>query len=136
MSTTYKVESHSENPDFTCSDSDGNILQVDVTLTESSKGDIKARLGRSNHKCVKKMIVSSNSLQDSTIEIVLNCIRKKLLKRYGPNTALIIRDTCPLDLNWDLFLIQIKKELNNEYNPYDEGIWIIANSKDKIYRVL
>ena len=136
MITTYKVALHSDNPDFICSDSEGSILQVDVTLTESAKGDIKARLGRSNHKNVKKMKVSSKSLQDNTIEIVLTCIRKKLLKRYGPNTALVVRDTCPLDLNWDLFLYQISKVLGNEYNPYDKGVWIINDSKDKTYRVL
>ena len=136
MSTTYKVELHSDNPDFTCSDSDGSILQVDVTMTESSKGDIKARLGRANNKNVNNMKVMSKSLQDNTIEKVITRIREKLWKRYGPNTALVVRDMCPLDLNWDLFLTQITRVLSNECNPYDKGVWIINDSKDKIYRVL
>ena len=136
MGTNYKVELHSENPDFICYDSDGNIFQADVTLTESFKGDIKARLGRSKHKDPNNLKVTHISLHESTVESVLASIRKKLFKRYGPNTALVVRDTCPLDLDWDLFLDQIKDELNNECNPYDKGIWIIANSKDKIYRVI
>jgi hypothetical protein len=136
MGTSYKVESHSENPDFICFDSDGNKLQIDVTLTESFKEDIKARLGRSEHKNVNNMKVSNISLQDSTIESVTKCICKKLLKRYGPNTALVVRDTCPLDLSWELFKNEIKEKLKNEFSPYDKGIWIIPDSMNRIIRVL
>jgi len=50
MRTTYKIVDHSDAPDIRCVDSDGNKLNLEITMTEDQPGDIQALLGRSDHR--------------------------------------------------------------------------------------
>ncbi len=101
MGTDYIVKENSDYPDFECKNSNNKILKLEITLNESFKGDIYARLGRSNHKNVNKLKENRNnrnnslsanlskkeSLHNNTIKSAVNSITQKLNKRYGNNTA-------------------------------------------------
>jgi hypothetical protein len=68
--------------------------------------------------------------------MIVSRIQSKLSKDYGSNAALVVRDSSPLDWDWNLVTDQIKNMLNLKRNPFDKGIWIISYSKDKIFRIL
>jgi hypothetical protein len=70
------------------------------------------------------------------MDMIVSRIQEKLNKDYGQNVALVVRDTSPLDWEWDRVLDQIRSKLNLSRNPFDKGIWIISYSKDRIFRVL
>ena len=57
-------------------------------------------------------------------------------KRFGPNTALVVRDTSGVDWDWDLVADTVKQSLHGIGNPFDEGIWILSTAKDRIFRVV
>ena len=63
-------------------------------------------------------------------------IQSKLDKDYGSNVALVVRDTSPLDWDWGWVLDEIQNGLDLTRNPFDRGIWIISNSKDRTFRVM
>ena len=63
--------------------------------------------------------------------MVVKRIEKKLSKRYGPNTALVVRDTSGVDWDWDLVGDAIKDRLKSVQNPFDTGIWILSSAKNK-----
>ncbi len=75
-------------------------------------------------------------LQGDVCDMIIGRIEPKLKKDYGPNAALVIRDTSRLDWDWALVADQIKRNLCIKRNPFDRGIWIISNSKDKIFRLV
>jgi hypothetical protein len=60
----------------------------------------------------------------------------KTKKNYGCNTALIIRHASGIDWDWDMDVENIKNMLASSYNPYDKGIWINSNNKDRIFTIL
>ena len=68
--------------------------------------------------------------------MIVSRIKPKLKKDYGPNVALVIRDTSPLDWAWDVTTDIIAELLNLEHNPFEKGIWLISYSKDRIYKLL
>jgi hypothetical protein len=150
MRTSFSIIEYSDAPDIRCEDSAGNAFNFDVTLTEDRHKDIQAALGRSDHRgleALRKHLAEVKAgkahpmewvscLQGNVSAMMVECIKKKLQKDYGPNCALVVRDTSRCDWDWDLVADQIKGALNLVRNPYDEGIWVISCSKDKILRLL
>jgi hypothetical protein len=150
MGTSFSIAEYSDAPDIRCQDIEGNIFNFEITLTEDRQGDIQALLGRSEDKDIESIRIHLakvkagkasiferiSCLQDDVTVIVISRIESKLKKDYGNNVALVIRDTSPLDWDWDMVIDQIKSQLDLERNPFDKGIWIITSQKDKIYRIL
>ena len=146
MGTSFVILEHSDAPDFLCKDPAGNVFNFEVTLTEDHRGDVKAALGRSNHRspeALKKHLSDveagrahpmewTSCLQGNVAGNMVRCIQKKLTKDYGPNVALVVRDTSGCDWDWDSVADQIKHDHNFELNPFDKGIWVISRSKDRI----
>jgi hypothetical protein len=60
----------------------------------------------------------------------------KFRKDYGPNVGLVIRDSSPVGWDWELVAGQIVGLLDLKRNPFDKGIWIISDAKDRIFRLL
>ena len=150
MGTSFSIIEYSDAPDIRCKDQDGNIFNFEITLTEDRPKDIQAALGRSDHRSVENLrkhieevkagkanpLERVSCLQGNVTEMIASRIQPKLLKDYGPNAALVIRDSSPLDWAWDTTTDRIAELLNLERNPFDKGIWLISYSKDRIYRLL
>ncbi len=150
MGKSFSIVKHSDNPDFRCIDSEGNTFNFEATLTEDQPEDIKAALGRSDHRSIEAAkkhradvkagkanpLERVSCLQGNVVQMIVSRIQPKLKKDYGSNVALVIRDASPLDWDWDMVIDQIKSQLSLDRNPYDKGIWIITLRKDTIYRVL
>ncbi len=140
--TNFAIEQHSDNPDFICKDKDGNELKLEVTLTENQDNDIKAALGRSEHKdfeYVKKHGMGpASALSGNVVERAYNRILGKMFKNYGVNVALVVRDASSLEWDWNICLPELKVKLENISNPFDKGVWILTITRDgnKIFRVL
>ena len=75
-------------------------------------------------------------LQGNLIAMLVSRIQAKLNNDYGKNAALVVRDTCPADPDWDLELNEIKAQLDLSRNPFDKGIWILSYAKDRLFRVV
>ena len=147
--TTYLAQA-SEAPDMHCIDQKGNQLNLEITMTEDRPGDIKALLGRSEDRgleALKRHLAKvkegkadpfdwGSCLSGNVLEMVVQRIRKKLTKRYGPKTALVVRDTSSVDWDWKLLLDAIKDRLKSVHNPFDMGIWILSSAKNRIFRVV
>lgn len=150
MGTSFSIVEYSDAPDIRCIDSEGNTFNFEVTLTEDRPKDIQATLGRSDHRSIealKKHLADVKAgkahpldrvscLQGNVTEIIVSRIQPKLMKDYGDNAALVIRDVSPVGWDWDMVIDQIKSQLSLDRNPFDKGIWIITSRKDKIYRIL
>jgi len=150
MGTAFSIVEYSDAPDIRCKDLTGRILNLEITLTEDRPRDIQAALGRSDHRSIealKKHLADvragkanplewTSCLQRNVCDMVVKRISPKLQKDYGPNVALVNRDSLPLCWDWDLVLDQIKGKLDLSRNPFDKGIWIISFSKDKIFQVV
>ncbi len=150
MGTSYSIVEYSDSPDIRCKDKDGNQFNFEITLTEDRPKDIQAALGRSDHRSVKSLkkhlaevkagranpLERASCLQGNVTDMIVSRIQPKLNKDYGPNVALVIRDSSPLDWAWDVVTDQIADMLNLKRNPFDKGIWLISYSKDRIFRLL
>ncbi len=139
--TSFAIKELSDNPDVLCADSTGKNLKLEITLTEDNDGDIKALLGRSEHKSLEYVkqygMGSASALSRNVAEHAHNRISEKMYKDYGTNVALVVRDTSPLGWNWDLEKAKLAQRLKNIPNPFDMGIWILTSSLDtKIYKIL
>jgi hypothetical protein len=149
FTTTYLAQP-SDKPDIHCVDQQGNQLNLEVTMTEDRPGDIKALLGRSEDRSLGALKIHLTKMKEgkadpfervsylsgNVSEMVVKRIEKKLIKRYGPNTALVVRDTSGVDWDWDLVVDTIKDRLKSAHNPYDMGIWILSSTKNRIFRVV
>jgi hypothetical protein len=149
MRTTYRIIDYSDSPDTHCVNSDGNKLNIEITMTEDRPGDIQALLGRSDQRNLEAWQALRAEIEAGKasvfewvthpvdrIEMVVMRIREKLKKDYGSNTALVLRDMCPADPDWDLEVDDIKARLDLSRNPFDKGIWILSYSKDRLLRVV
>ncbi len=150
MGTSFFIAEYSDAPDIRCKDTKGNIFNFEVTLTEDRKDDIKAALGRSNHRSIgvlrqhlsdvragkANLLERASRLQGNVTDIIMDRILPKLQKDFGSNVALVIRDSSRVCWDWELVVAQIKSMLNLHRNPFDKGIWIISFRKDKIFRLL
>lgn len=142
FNTTFVIREHSDMPDFIFQDENGNKLNLEITLTENRDNDIKALLGRSEHKNLeyvrKHGMGPASALSGNVMEHAYKRISEKMSKNYGKNVALVLRDASPLEWNWDICLQELKKKLENKSNPFDRGVWILAISQNqnKIFQVL
>ena len=145
----YRIVEYSENPDVRCKDDKGDEFDFDVTLTEDRPGDIKAMLGRSEHKSLEALkrhlelveegkasiLERTSSLGMNVCSMLIQRIEPKLLKRYGPNTGLVIRDTSGVNWDWEYVLGDVKKNIPSMNDPYDKGIWLLNSAKTDIYKL-
>jgi len=150
MSTSFRINEYSDSPDILCLDSEGNKLNIEITLTEDREGDIQAALGRSNSRSLDAVITYMENVRERKASLfewvsslngnvslsIAKRIKKKLQNDYGPNVALLVRDTSGVDWDWNLAGEDIKKHLDLTRNSFDQGIWIISNSKDKIFHII
>ncbi len=150
MGTSFSIVEYSDSPDIRCKDKYGNILNLEITLTEDRPKDIQAALGRSDHRSVNSLkqhlkevkagrsnpLDRASCLQGNVKRMIVSRIQSKLKKDYGSNVALVIRDSSPLDWAWDAVTDEIVDHLNLDQNPFDKGIWLISYSKNRIYRIL
>lgn len=148
MGTSFSIVEYSDAPDIRCKDPQGNVFNFEITLTEDRPNDIKAVLGRSDHRGIAalrqnladvragKAHLRVSCLQGNVVDMIVNRISPKLPKDYGSNVALVIRDSSPVCWDWDLATNQISAMLNLQRNPFDKGIWILSFRKDRIFRVV
>jgi hypothetical protein len=146
--TSFRIIEHDDGPDIIASNDLGDRLQVEITMTEDLVGDIKAALRRSEVRSIEslrrhiqlvrqgKAEPRASSLATNVTDSLKQRIQAKMKKRYGPNTALVIRDTSGVDWDWDLVLGEIKASFGDELNPFDRGIWILNRSKDRLFELL
>lgn len=135
--TSFRIMEYADSPDVRCEDSLGNKLNIEITMTEDRSGDIQARLGRSNQlapETIQKRLGSS--LNGNVSAIAAQRIQAKLNKDYGPNVALVVRDTSGVSWDWDFARDEIVSLLSLDHNPFDCGIWIVSSSKDQLFRIV
>jgi hypothetical protein len=134
----YKIVELGDAPDVRCQDSDGRVLNLEVTQTEDRQQDIQAAMGRSDHRNAEHISLSSSesSLQGNVLEQAAERISEKLLMRYGASTALVVRDTSSVEWDWSLVVDEFKTKLDLTQNPYDKGIWVLNRPKTKLYQII
>ena len=147
---SYEVEcvaGNGEVPDVVARDTNGNGLNIEVTLTEDQPGDIAAALGRSDHKSLEalrahlkavregKESLQYSNLRGNVIELLQERISKKLIMRYGANTALVIRETSGVNWDWQKVIPQLQAYLDEKHVPFDCGIWLLSINKDQLTHV-
>ena len=149
MNSSYQITEHSDAPDFICHDNTGNELRLEITLTEDRPKDIQALLGRSNARsheerkrhleAVKRgeesIFESVSCLQGNVSYMAMSRIQPKLNKDYGPNTALVVRDTSGVSWDWDSAIEGLLASLDLSNNPFDKGIWLISFTRERIFRI-
>jgi hypothetical protein len=147
FNTTFSIFELGDAPDIKCRDNEGNELNIEVTLTEDNPRDIQASLGRSEHKSLEALKKHNqnvaaglekpqfSSLSGNVLEQVAKRINEKLLKRYGANTALVVRDTSGVDWEWDTVIDELIGKINIKNNPFNMGIWILNLAKTTLYKV-
>lgn len=147
---TFKIVRLADSPDVECKDDEGKTLNIEITLTEDRPGDIPSALGRSQQRSPEalrehlqrvrdgkaKTLERTSSLGGNVSDAIISRIRPKLLKRYGAHTALVIRDTSGVDWDWDWEIPELQNKLAGISNPFDEGIWILNRSKDRLFRIV
>jgi len=148
--TSYQVTEHGDAPDIIAGDGLGNRLQLEIVMTEDRVGDIQATLGRSDVRSIESLkhhvelvrqgkaeaMQRASSLEGNVTESLKERLQAKMAKRYGPNTALVIRDTSGVDWNWDLMVGDLKTSFSDQLNPFDRGIWLLNRSKDRLFQLL
>ena len=148
--TSFEIVKHGDAPDFHCQDQNGENLYLEITLTEDKTGDIPALLGRSDTRspealkqhldAVKRgeasIFESVSCLQEDVSEMAQTRIQPKLIKDYGSNVALVVRDVSPSGWSWETVLDELAASLDLKNNPFYKGIWIISTITKKIYQVV
>ena len=148
--TSFQIVEHGDAPDIVARNQEGNQLQLEIVLTEDRPRDIQAALGRSDSRSPEALrrhledvragradpLERVSNLERNVSESLMDRLRGKMMKRYGPNTALVIRDTSGVDWDWDFEIPDLRDKLAAVSNPFDEGVWILNRSKDRLFRVL
>ena len=136
--SSFKIKKLSDSPDIICVDQNGKKFNLEITMTEDRDGDIKALLGRSNHKDLEYVRIHgmgpASELSGNVFDNVCERILKKMNKDYGSSVALVVRDTSGVEWDWNLEINKIKGRISNHKNPFDLGIWIL--SEKKIYKII
>jgi hypothetical protein len=150
LETDFKVTSFADEgtvPDAACKNTNGDELNIEVTMTEDMPMDIQSLLGRSEHKSVEAVRarldrvkaglepIWYSSLDGNVLDQIVDRISKKWRKRYGPNTALVIRDASPLPWSWDSVVDKVRSRLDLSSTPFDRGIWILNYDKSLLYEI-
>ena len=146
--TDFKIIEMSEAPDVRCVDSNGNPLNLEITTTEDRAGDIKALLGRSNDRSLEALRAhvdrvargeerpQFSSFSDEVTDHFVATVKKKMKNDYGPEAALVVRDSSGVDWNWDDIAPSIRKSLSTTKNPFSRGIWVLSRVKDRLFRIV
>ena len=136
---SFVINKLSDSPDVVCADEYGVKFNLEITMTEDNYGDIKALLGRSEHKDLEYIKIHgagpASELNGNVINNVFERISEKMKKDYGTRVALVVRDTSGVGWDWDFVIDDIKNKISNFKNPFDLGIWILSPKKE-IYRVI
>jgi|GEM_PF-1109975 len=145
-STAYyvtRIAGDGDVPDVYAKNALGSEFNLEITLTEDHDGEIRALLGRGDHLSpgslkhhlasvrAGKVSLEARSLQHNALPTLLARIGKKLTKRYGPNTALVVRDTSPL-WDWSQVVPAIQEHLSLTVVPFDRGIWLLSLDKSTL----
>ncbi len=148
--TSFRVTEHGDAPDIIALDKLGSRLQLEIVMTEDRVGDIKATLGRSDVRSIESLkhhvelvhqgkaepMQRASSLGGNVTESLKKRLRAKMAKRYGPHTALVIRDTSGVDWDWDVMVGHLKASFGDLLNPFDRGIWLLNRSGDRLFQLL
>lgn len=135
--TAFCIVQHGDAPDIVAGGDNGRRIQLEIVLTEDRAGDIQAALGRSDARSVDAFPLKlGSSLADNVADSLIERLHGKMMKRYGANTALVIRDTSGVGWDWDLVSDELKTKLSHLENPFDQGIWIVNRSKDRVFQIL
>ena len=129
----YVVEKYSDAPDAMCKNSSGQVMQVEVTLTEDRPGDLPWTLGRLEERPGKSRFGSC--LGGNVLNQLAKRIDNKINKRYGERTALVIRDSSGVDWDWEYIADDVKRLIEDKDNPYDMGIWVVNRAKTRLHRL-
>ena len=129
----YAVLQYGDAPDAKCRNSSGQVMQVEVTLTEDNPGDLAWSLGKTENRPPRYWF--GNCLQRNVLNQLLGRLDDKILKRYGKDTALVIRDSSGVDWDWEYVAEEIRSALRPRFNPYDMGIWILNRTKSRLFRL-
>jgi hypothetical protein len=135
-----------ESPDVKCVSSGGDELWLEITITEDNPGDAQALLGRSDHKSLDALRdlldkvktgrakMPINRLDGNVLQILIERLRRKFEKRYGPNVALVVREAGgPWD--WEHVLPVVRDTFSDSTIPFDRGVWLLSHAKDHLTRV-
>lgn len=143
----HHLANDGEVPDVLAHDSKGFNLGIEVTITEDRPKDIAAALGRSDHKSGEALQahlarvhagqeeIRFNTLTGNVIDTLIQRIRVKLLKRYGPNTALVVRDISPTPWLWDHINASILARLKDMSITFDRGIWLVNRDRTSVFNL-
>ena len=129
----YAILQYGDAPDAKCRNSSGQIMQVEVTLTEDNPGDLAWSLGKTETRPPRYWF--GNCLQRNVLNQLLGRLDDKILKRYGKGTALVIRDSSGVGWDWEYVAEEIRSALGQRFNPYDMGIWILNRTKTRLFRL-
>lgn len=129
----YSILQYGDAPDAKCRNSSGQIMQVEVTLTEDNPSDLAWSLGKIENRPPRYWF--GNCLQRNALNQLLGRLDDKILKRYGKGTALVIRDSSGADWDWEYEADEIRSALKHKFNPYDMGIWILNRTKSRLFRL-
>jgi hypothetical protein len=152
--SNYIIKEHSDAPDFICLDLQKNkTLNIEVTMTQDKDKDIQALLGRSKHRnidSIKDKIEKMKkgklhyseaviSFHHDTHTMLYTSIKKKIEKDYGSSVMLVIRDTSPLNWDYEPYIDEIQKTIDERFSThdkvFDKGIWLIESTLDKIHKL-
>lgn len=111
--TSFRIMEHGDAPDIVARDDKGRVLQLEIVLTEDRPGDIKRALGSSGSGGLEDLRRHVQQVREGKADpfdrvsrldanvstSLIRRLRDKMMKRYGANTALVIRDTSGVD--WD-----------------------------------
>lgn len=134
FNTNFVAYEISDAPDILCEDSKTNEkLALEITLHEDLKGEIPYLLARKKEQPRSKITGNTvRQFEGDSLPILIEVINKKLIKDYGKNVALVVRQVSPIPWTFDIKYIRSKVSLQN--NPFDKGIWILT-SEFKIIKV-
>jgi hypothetical protein len=75
-----------------------------------------------------------NRLDGNVLQILIERLRRKFEKRYGPNVALVVREAGgPWD--WEHVLPVVRDTFSDSTIPFDRGVWLLSHAKDHLTRV-
>ena len=129
----FVVQQYGDAPDAICKNSAGQIMQIEVTLTEDRHGDLPWMFGRFKERPDKTRIGSC--LQGNVLEQLAVRLDDKTMKRYGKETALVIRDSSGVDWDWEDVSKEVRYLLKVRGNPFDMGIWVLNRTKTRLHRL-
>lgn len=134
LNTNFIPYEISDAPDILCKDTITNEkLALEITLHEDIKGEIPFLLAKRKEQPKSKITGNTvRQFEGDSLPILIEVIKKKLIKDYGKNVALVVRQVSPIPWTYDTEYIRSK--INLEINPFDKGIWIL-NSDLEIMRV-